>query len=91
MSRANGITITQPSDLQLNTIADAIQDELLRDWSSDQITAGIKHIGQTEVGIVTHVYVSRAFFSQLSFRKGLGRWKPFRVGTYMIGMLKGKS
>ena len=90
MSRANGITITQPSDLQLNTIAGAIQDELLRDWSSEQITAGIKHIGQTEVGIVTHVYVSRAFFSQLSFRKGLRRWKPFRVGTYMIGMLKGK-
>ena len=64
----------------MDTIAGAIQDELLRDWSSDQITAGIKHIGQTEVGIVTHVYVSRAFFSQLSFRKGLRRWKPFRVG-----------
>jgi len=77
--------LKKPNGYQLKSVVSIIQDEILRDWDTDRIAAGIKRVCANEIGDVTEVYVSMGLFARLCFyRYGNRTRKPFFLNTFMV-------
>ena len=57
--------LIEPNERQLTTVAEHLKDNLLPNWSVDQIQCGIRRVRVNEVGIISEVYVSRGLFMRL--------------------------
>lgn len=77
-------------------IAHAIKDNFLRDMPVESIADGIKRVGHTESGVLTHGFLRPGLFASVCHRRysGSRRRKSFRVDGYLIQpvtVLKGEK
>ena len=68
-------------------IAHSIKNNFLRDIPIERIADGVKRVGQTDAGILTHGFLTRGLMSQISHRcYGNRRWRnSFKVdGIHLV-------
>ena len=77
--------LKKPNNKQLETVAIAIQERLLRDWEISNIMTGVRRVGVTEIGSITEVYVSPGLFARLChIIYGNRTQKPFWVRGFRV-------
>ena len=79
--------IKAPNERQLKSVSSALQNALLRNWDTSQITNGIQRVRANEIGVVTEVYLSPGLYASLCHAKhGNRSRKPFRVNGFRVSM-----
>lgn len=74
-----------PTDNQLENIALHIKEQLLRNWSTNQIASGIRRVRVNAVGFISEVYVSQGLFARLCHQHfGDRTRRAFDVGGYRV-------
>ena len=77
--------IKEPNELQRVSVAEHLQDRLLRNWSVEQIKPGIRRVRVNEAGIISEVYVSVGLFASLCHKQfGDRTRRAFDVGGYRV-------
>ena len=84
--------LKEPTQRQLNSIAEHIKDELLPRWDIADIGEGIKRVRTNEVGIVSDVYFMPGMFATLCHWKfGNRTRKPFGCNGFMVRQWRPKG
>ena len=84
--------LKEPSDYQLESVANTIHEELLRNWDTSHISNGIRRVRVNEIGIISDVYVSPGLFASLCHIKYGNRFrKPFWVNGFRVSMWRTNS
>ena len=79
--------LKKPNEYQLNSVANALRDELLRDWDTSHIIDGIQRVRANEIGEVTDVFVSPGLYARLCHANhGNRSRKPFWVNGFRVSM-----
>lgn len=79
--------IKAPNERQLKSVSSALQDALLRNWDTLQITNGIQRVRVNEIGDVTEVYISPGLYARVCHAKyGNRSRKPFHLNGFQVSM-----
>ena len=79
--------LQKPNEYQLKSVANALQDKLLRDWDATDIATGIQRVRANEIGEVTDVFVSPGLYARLChLAHSNDSRNPFWVKGFRVSM-----